>query len=220
MDPTSVKYAAYSARSRILRNQIFSAAESFFDGTLATSHQSSVLYQHILTSDSDPLRTLFEQLPSCSLYIGPGNLFSWSYSLLEALLSVYFGNRDPNDPPKFRSPAQEGFWIASQLVCPSRDPVSEYVELANEVSKNPASLEVLLTISFVRLLFPVYGFAFDDRFFRFRSRDNRYTLNSVGCDSAERSFLETVRPFLSLPFPGTGPLYGRARAWKIGRAHV
>jgi hypothetical protein len=83
----------------------------------------------------------------------------------------------------------------------------------NDVSQNPNSLDVLLTISSVRLLFSIESFFHSDEFFRFDSIHNRYTLDSVSDDTAQLSFLETVRPLLSLPDPGTSPRYGQEHVW-------
>jgi hypothetical protein len=188
MNPASVYHSAMCCDC--YRDSIYSAAESFLRGTFAADHASSPLYQHLFRPESDILRGLFEQLPACVVWFGPGCVFS-----LVSLLKVA-EDRRPSDDYRFVYYKEESeTWIASHLLFPSFDAIAAYRELEQAVIADPAPQDVLFVLLIFRDIFP--------------GPPGRM-------HNAPASFLEAASAASSLPYPGTGPEYGRATAWIDG----
>jgi hypothetical protein len=131
-------------------------------------------------------------------------LFS-SGKAIRALISVALGAREPGDLPPVPGALTDlpcPSWTAFSLLPDSKNLVDRYLELAADAARDPASLEVLLAVSVLKVLFPLLERPLAP-----------YTTHSRGGCAAECSYLAAVRPMLGLPFQGTAPFYGRAHLW-------
>jgi hypothetical protein len=191
MNPAAVLRVALNTSDRALREEIFAAADSFMRGTFARDHRSNPLYRRLFLPDSDLLRTLFQQLPSCVAWLGIGRILTDLPDALQALLEVEQKGRSRANLSFSDAGDDTDNWTASRLLLPSFDPESAYGELEQIVRRDSGAREVLLVLSVLQTTFPGPPAPVQPT----RARDS----------PAKASFLEIAQPALALPYPGTGP---------------